>query len=739
MEASVGETAEEIKKILDRAYKERVNDLDGSIKLAKQALELSNSINNKLCIANSLIALSLFFMIQGEFATCITMAEQAVEFFEELGNEKGIADAKYNIAGVYYRTDDYHLGLNLLVSCRTIYKKLKDYNSLSKVEKSFGTIYEYLGDQKNAIKSYNSAIAAAKSAGNLNFESNAYNPLSGIYLKQGKVKKAMEVIENSIAIKRKTGDERGFAFAIYGRGKVYAHKKQYKQAENDYTEALKIHKKVGDKLGIGMTYYKLGALYAQKGDKAKAKKVLKQGLQHSGKYNMAVILIKCNYLLYKILKEEKKHTESLKYLEQYVKEKESVLNTQTLKVIENYELITKVEALENEAKVQQEKAKIIEKKNRAEEEARVRQEFLSNMSHELRTPLNAVIMITNLLGEGKNEEERQLIESLRFASNNLLRIINDILDFTKLDIAKVKLEPNPVKLKTFVESIRLTYESLAREKGIYLKAEIDPQIAVGYEMDDTKISQILGNLISNAIKFTDKGGVKLKISKISGDKRKDKLRFEVIDTGVGIPKESQKEVFKSFSQPKQITTKKHGGSGLGLAIVKKLIELHKSKIHLESIEGKGSIFSFTLALTKADIVEEKQESLPMTLEGKTVLLVEDNKVNAMVATKLLGIWGMNIEHAVNGIEAVDKSGAKPFDYILMDIHMPEMNGFDATIKIRESKNPNMTTPIFALTADTTVSEQKKYTKYFDGVLRKPIEIEKLFASLSKASRQGSTI
>ena len=174
----------------------------------------------------------------------------------------------------------------------------------------------------------------------------------------------------------------------------------------------------------------------------------------------------------------------------------------------------------------------------------------------------------------------------------MLLIINDILDFTKLDAGKVTLEIHPGNLPALLENIKNTYENLAREKGLTLRLEVDEHIACNYEFDETKLSQILGNLITNAIKFTENGLVTIKVEKINSDLLQDQLRFKIIDTGAGIPENNLEEIFDNFSQPKSITTKKHGGSGLGLAIVKKLVELHGSTISVNSTVGKGSTFYF---------------------------------------------------------------------------------------------------------------------------------------------------
>jgi CheY-like chemotaxis protein len=371
----------------------------------------------------------------------------------------------------------------------------------------------------------------------------------------------------------------------------------------------------------------------------------------------------------------------------------------------------------------------MEKKERAEQSARVRQEFLSTMSHEIRTPLNAVTTITSLLKAKADLEETELLNSLKFASNNLLMIINDILDFTKLDTGKVSLDLHPCKFRVLLENIRKTYDSLAKEKGLRLSLAVDDAVNDCYELDETKLSQILGNLIGNAIKYTELGEVIIYVEKLSGDDA-DLIRFRVKDTGVGIAPVYLDQIFSSFFQPKSVTTRKQGGSGLGLAIVKKLVELHDSKIEVTSEEGAGSEFYFTLKLRKSIVPAETPVKRSPELKNKLVLLAEDNTINAMVARRLLSNWGMLSEHAKNGADAVELSNTRRFDFILMDIHMPEMNGFDAAKQIRCTENLNKDTPIFALTADIVAELDESNTSYFSGFLLKPIEIDKLYEALT---------
>ena len=723
---------EKIEKLLEKAYSSRINNLGLSIELGQQALALSREVNRKDLIAQSLNRLSLFYMIHGRYEESLSMAKEAIDYFEELNDEMGVANAKYSIAGIYYKTNNFHLGLVNLIDCLTIYKKHNDFHNLARTQKSMGTIYDFLGDVNNSFKSYEGSIESAQKAGDLNLESNAFNPLSGLYLKQNNPAKAMELIEDSIAMKQKTGDTRGMAFAIYGRGKVYAYLKEYDKAELDYLQALDIHERMGEPLGKGMTLNKLAILYSTLGKDEKAKDYFHKALQYCEEYNIAAVLIRANQGLYEIYKRQNDSVKALEVLERYIKMKEQLINTQTLMVIRNYEMITRIETMEKEAQLQKERAEILEKQRRAEQLAKVKQDFLSTMSHEIRTPLNAIISIAALLNEKHfDKEELELFRSLKFASNNLLMLVNDILDFTKLEQVKVKLENRSTDFRLFLENLKNTYNGLALEKGLEMNLKVDAEIADFYELDETKLGQILGNLISNAIKYSERGFVKIEVNKVNNFGENDLVEFKIKDSGVGIASHIGQEVFESFYQIGPVHTRKHSGSGLGLAIVKKLVELHGSIINMISEVGVGSTFFFTLELKKSQACQHTPSSLSDELNNKTTLIAEDNLVNALVSKKILTKWGIKSDHALNGVDAIEKAKEQVYDFILMDIHMPGLNGYEAAKAIRETDNPNRNTPIYALTADITSENDEEYAKYFNCVLRKPIEIDKLFEVLIK--------
>lgn len=737
--SSTKQHLEILKNLLDKAYELRVHDLAKSITLTEEALALSKEYKLPSLTANALSKLALYNMIIGQHETSLNMSNEAIEIYSSLDDERGVAIAKYSVAGLYYKSNNYHLGMVYLLDCLISFRKFKDFHNESRTLKSLGAVYEFLSDNENARLSYEGAIVAAQNAKDLNLESNAYNPMSGLLLKLGDSKKAMELINKSLALKTKTNDQRGIAFAIYGRGKVHMFNHNYPEAEKDFIESIKMHEGFGEQLGRSMTRHKLARLWVKMEKRKEAKILLKDIIDYTDKNNSLYIYLKATKFLSQLYSEEGNAKKALHYLQNYIEKKELANSSQTLQVVKNYERAAIIKSSEREARLELEKSEIIASKDRAEQAAIVKQDFLSVMSHEIRTPLNAVTSIISLLENRSSEEDQQLLTSLRFSSKNLLRIIDDILDFSKLDSNKMQLDLHPVNFTKLLENIRSTYVTMAKEKGLSLEMYLSPELATIYMLDETKLFQILGNLLSNAIKYTQKGAVSIFINVNNTTAKSHTLDFRIVDTGAGIPSADLTHLFETFYIPKSVTTRDVGGTGLGLAIVKRMVALHGSEIKVKSKVGKGSEFSFKLECEVSKVIENKSEVFLEFLIGKTALLAEDNEINAMVMRKLLEKYGIKIYRAKDGEEALKLSHKQKVDFILMDIHMPKMNGFETSKIIKTQDNINNQTPIFALTADITVENNEQYTEFFDGFLRKPMEIDRLLSAILKVAKEPTII
>lgn len=336
----------------------------------------------------------------------------------------------------------------------------------------------------------------------------------------------------------------------------------------------------------------------------------------------------------------------------------------------------------------------------AEAASKAKSDFLSTISHEIRTPLNAVVGISHyLINEKPKKEQVESLESLQFSAEHLTSLISDILDYNKLEAGSIEFEYTDVNIKEQAEKIIKAHTALAREKGIDLIFEFDEKVHPWVEADPTRIYQVVNNLINNAIKFTHKGFVKLRVSLQSEEEDIQTVRCEVEDTGIGIPKDKQELVFERFTQAGSSTTREYGGTGLGLAIIKKILTLANSEILLESEVGKGTKFQFDIDFKKTkrkiEVNDGKAEEISDSIKGKRILLVEDNQMNVMVAKKFLKKWEIEVEVAQNGKIAVDMVSLNQYDLVLMDLQMPVMDGYDATKAIR---NFNSSLPIVALTA-----------------------------------------
>ncbi|WP_462247612.1 tetratricopeptide repeat protein [Ekhidna sp.] len=581
MEISETTTHTKIITLLDEAYESRINDLKRSIELAEEALTLSKETSDKSCIGKSLSHLSLFHMIIGDFDLSINMANEAIENFEELKDEKGIADAKYTIAGALYKTDDYSRGLNNLIDCLSTYKKLGDYHNLARVQKSMGTIYEYMGDIKSATQTYEEAIESGKKAGDLNLQSNAYNPLSGIYLNQGNISRALEVIEQSRAIKEQTGDVRGLAFALYGRGKVYTLTDKFDEAEQDFLESIKIHEEMGEKLGWAMSHHKLGALYIRMGRLDDARETLIKALEYSNKNKIILIKFKANLLLHEIAKKEGDFELALKYLAQYVDEKESVINERTAKVIESYDVISKMQALELEANSQREKADIIEKKKLELDS------FFYRISHDLKGPITSLMSLNYVAKlEVKDENALKFIGEYETQANRLNNILDGLLRLTKMSFNEdFKQE---IDFEKIVYDCIASYKFLTNYELVEFKIDVDQKIK--YEAEWALVNTIIQNLIENGIKYARiEEGNKPFIS-VSVQRIDNKIEITASDNGVGMDEETVDKIFVMFFR----ANRKIEGTGLGLHILKRAVERLEGDVSVKSKLGEGTNFKISL-------------------------------------------------------------------------------------------------------------------------------------------------
>lgn len=370
---------------------------------------------------------------------------------------------------------------------------------------------------------------------------------------------------------------------------------------------------------------------------------------------------------------------------------------------------------------------------------KMKEVFLANTSHEIRTPLNAIIGFTNLLLKmNPNEQQLRYLENIKTSSRNLLYIINDILDLSKIESGKMELESIDFDLRDLVRKCADALSVGRDGKKVTINIDIDdtlPAVVVG---DPFRTNQILTNLINNSVKFTGNNCIiGLKINLLNADGDSINVGFEVSDNGIGIPKERQSEIFKSFTQANVDTTRKYGGTGLGLSITRQLVEMNGGTISVESEPNCGATFRFNLVLKKSEktaIAETISNEAQIKLEKLSVLLVEDNVINQQLATDTLKVWNPNIEIelAANGQIAVEKAQKKLYDVVLMDVQMPVMDGNAAARAIRSLPAPNCNVPIIAMTAHAFAEERDRcLASGMNDYVMKPFDPDDLCAKICK--------
>ncbi|MDP3502192.1 MAG: response regulator [Myxococcales bacterium] len=372
------------------------------------------------------------------------------------------------------------------------------------------------------------------------------------------------------------------------------------------------------------------------------------------------------------------------------------------------------------------RARVIEEQQAA---AKTKSRFLANISHEIRTPMHGVLGMTEelLATHALTPELAERIAIIQRSGHQMVSLINDLLDLTKIDAGKLSLTSGPTDVRLVVGDVAALFTPLAARKDLDFQTVIEPAVPIWISTDSLRLKQVLTNLVSNAVKFTETGGVKLEARLVDGA-----LLFQVTDTGVGITAEVLPRLFSAFEQGDPSSTRRHGGTGLGLALSRQLVSLLGGALTVESTKGQGSSFRITMPVVAAE-GSEVAATLPSPRPAArlTVLVVDDNPINRRVAEGLLSRAGHDVRSAANGQEAIDAIAATPIDAVLMDCHMPVMDGFEATERIRRLDSPRAQTPIIAVTASASAEDREACQRAgMNGFLAKPVSFNELVEALA---------
>lgn len=703
----------------------------------------SQSKKNKLDSINYFLELANYsFEEKYNSKDAIKYVQKAIDYSKATKNNEKLYDCYYFLGSLHLENNNYNDAIINLIKCSNYYEVNKISSSkVAKINYALGTLYLEKRNFTIAKMYFNKAYTIYN-------QINSSEAFPLLELQKGLTLKASNKFEEAITVFKKIANtnkdaETSKVEAIYQLSKIYYIQEDYQKSLEYSKNALEIvennsvgisKKKILNNLILiseKLEDYKLSNFYL------KEYLTLNEIKNNSSQANTELLINK------------KEHDNQLEIVEKLEKEKSdqlksirfsrlisimsivliAILSLLSFSLYKNNKIRTFTYKL-----LQAKNKELTEQKEKAEFASKARSEFLSTVSHELRTPLNAINGITYLLLQEKPKTSQlNYLKSLEFSGNYLLSFINDILEINRLESNNVHVEKIKFNLVELVNNINQSFSGFISKNNINFKLDLDLKGNENLIGDPTKLSQILINLINNSIKFTKNGEVILKIKTVKEKDNKITLKFVVQDNGIGIPEDKIANIFDSFSQGSVEINRTYGGTGLGLSIVKKIIEILDSEIHLESKVNKGTKFYFNLDFDKSDLktissIETNQVISHENLKGKSVLLVEDNKINQMITKKMVENKGMICTIIDNGEDSIVAMQNNKFDMVLMDVHLPGINGTEATAEIRKF---DTITPIVALTAISLNENREMLLSYgMNDVVTKPFAPEHFYNVIS---------
>lgn len=678
------------------------------------------------------------------YTNAILYTEKAIDYAKKNNSKDKLADSYLQLAIIFYELEKNNLAIDYYIRAINIYNKNEPSSNIA---------LSYYGLGKCYLKKNNISFAEIyfEKATDIYKKLNFLEAIELINLQKAIIKKekrqyneAIEILKN---VTENISDDALLSTkteAYIQLGEIEIIKKNYSTAINYLNLANQTNENSNNDIQLTKRIYKLlSNSYEKNKNTISANLYLKKYINLTdsiGKYytnNVAETTV-----------DKIQFDKQLKTIEQLDKEKKSqqktlrfskLISILSIALISILSLLSlslyknnKIRISTNKLLKEKNKELTIEKE-KAESASKARADFLSTVSHELRTPLNAINGITYLLLQEKPKASQlNYLKSLEFSGNYLLNFINDILEINRLESDKVVIEKINFNLSELTKNIVISFKEFIHENNIKCHLNFDETIDCNLKGDPTKLSQILINLLNNAIKFSKNGDVWCIIKKKNETNNNLTIYFEIKDNGIGIPKDKQDAIFDSFSQGSVEINRTYGGTGLGLSIVKKILELMGSQIHLQSESGKGSTFSFELQFEKGIDNQTKDEVIKpyqSIFIEKKVLLVEDNKINQMITQKMLEKRGISCKIIDNGEDAIEEAKINNYDLILMDVHLPGINGTEATSEIRKF---NTFTPIVALTAISLNENREMLLSYgMNEVITKPFEPEHFYKVVTK--------
>ncbi|RZJ36126.1 MAG: response regulator [Flavobacterium sp.] len=676
------------------------------------------------------------------YKNALNQTQKAIDYAHSTANVKAEANASSTQGILYFELKKYDDAIDIFKKTITLYNTLKPSTEQAYAYYNLGLCYMEKENYTEAEASFNQAKAIYQ---NLRIPDaiELLNLQKGIvYKAKGKYKMASSIFSSLVAQPDNEDLYKVKGEALYQIGTIEAEQNRSNLAVNYLKRALEASKRTHNIDLTSKIYEAMSEVYEDMSDDSNAFKYLKMHLELKDSINT---------LNHERLGTEDynkfKESETLRTIAQMDKENKkqqeinrfakvvSILAIALISILSLLSLsLYKNNIIRNQSNLllKEKNNELQMAKDKAEKASKARAEFLSTVSHELRTPLNAINGITHLLLE-ENPKKSQLnyLTSLKFSGNYLLTFINEILEINRIESNNVQAEAINFNLKLLLENIQNSLKELAYTNNNKYIIEIDNEIPDNLIGDPTKLSQVFINLINNALKFTKNGEVKVIAKMESKDEENARIHFKIVDTGIGIPEDKQETVFDSFSQGSIEINRKYGGTGLGLNIVKKLVEILGGQIRLESKVGRGSTFSFGLNFRVGSevTIENDKDYDESVFINKKVLLIEDNKINQMITKKMLENKQMLVEIIDNGEDAIEAVKNNYYDLVLMDVHLPGINGTIATQSIRTFDTH---TRIIALTAISLNENREMLLSYgMNDVITKPFDPDNFYKVISQ--------
>ncbi len=696
---------------------------------------------------------------RGDFYSANDNLEKALLVAQQIEDKKSQGIIHTKIAKLQYTLEEPEKALISLTKAAEIQREINDGANIAITYTIRGILHASKQEYQNALDYFNSAKTKFEEEKlEANISDITLNEAK-VYIQMEKYTTAKSLLEKSIILAKKYNQPKVLSSALNYNGKVASLLGNNDIALSMAEEGLQIAKQNNIIENINDSYATLSEIYERRKNYQQANDFLKKHVKLSD----SILDIKRENLSpeNKIQFINDYHEAEKKQMEVKLEEADASNNLTRITTILSIALITILSLLtlslyknnnirlKTNNMLHKKHDELVIAKEKAELASKTKANFLSTVTHELRTPLYAVTGLTNmLLDESPKPAQVQHLKSLKFSGDYLLAFINDILQINKIEANKVEIDPELFNLKKKVENVVSALNNSALGNNITMHYEYEEGLPSNFIADQLKISQILINLIGNAIKFTKDGDIWVRVYKINQDNDTYTLRFEIEDNGIGITKEKQEHMFESFSQGSIQINRKYGGTGLGLSIVKGLIEILKGKIYLKSELGKGTTFFFEIPLTYSTdtiVKEEKPKHFKnieaVELNNIKILVVEDNKINQMITKKILNKMNLYCDVVDNGEDAVERVKQERYDVVLMDIHMPGISGIEAT-KIIRTFDKELT--VFALTAVTIDDKMHEFDEAgFNDIISKPFRQDdfekKLYGALKTNENKTPSI